>query len=215
MIKHCCARAIADDYERGALTFDVVRAKHLNTYTTTIHAINSAIIKLSKLTVAKRVFRGVAGMSLPNQFWEANAYGVKGGIDGAFMSTTTHREVAFSYAASATNGVGIVFEIAQGMVDRGADIGWLSQYPHEREILFGPLTGLEVRSTRVDGIVLVMDMAISVNLASLTIEQVRRYSLSPCRSTFPEQPLCCDARAGPSLTRLTSPTICLVCTGHW
>ena len=102
-------------------------------------------------------------------------YGVKGGIDGAFMSTTTHREVAFSYAASATNGVGIVFEIAQGMVDRGADIGWLSQYPHEREIMFGPLTGLEVRSTRVDGAVLVMEMAISVNLASLTIEQVCRF----------------------------------------
>ena len=50
--------------------------------------------------------------------------------------------------ASSSGGPGVVFSIQQGMVDRGADIGWLSQYPHEKEILFGPLTGLEVRSTR-------------------------------------------------------------------
>mgnify|MGYP002053436878 CR=1 FL=1 len=41
--------------------------------------------------------------------------------------------------------MGIVLEIRQGMVNRGADISWLSQYPHERETLFGPLTGIEVR----------------------------------------------------------------------
>ena len=33
-----------------------------------------------------------------------------------------------------------------GMIDRGADLTLVSQYPHEREILFNPLTGLEVRS---------------------------------------------------------------------
>jgi hypothetical protein len=31
--------------------------------------------------------------------------------------------------------IGIVIEVQQGMVNRGADISWLSQYPHEREIL--------------------------------------------------------------------------------
>ena len=49
-----------------------MRTRHLNTYTTTIHAINSAVVKLSKLTVATRVFRGVGGMSLPEQFWKDN-----------------------------------------------------------------------------------------------------------------------------------------------
>jgi len=29
--------------------------------------------------------------------------------------------------------VGIVLAIRQGMVNRGADISWLSQYPHEKE----------------------------------------------------------------------------------
>ena len=47
------------------------------------------------------------------------------------MSTTSHREVAMAYAAS--GGKGVVFEIQQGMVNRGADISWLSQYPHEKE----------------------------------------------------------------------------------
>ena len=31
--------------------------------------------------------------------------------------------------------LGLVFEIVQGMVDRGADVSWLSQYGHEKEIL--------------------------------------------------------------------------------
>ena len=34
------------------------------------------------------------------------------------------------------------------MIDRGADIGWLSQYPHEARSLFAPLTGLEVLDAR-------------------------------------------------------------------
>ena len=32
----------------------------------------------------------------------------------------------------------------------------LGRYPHEREILFGPLTGIEVLNTRVDGSVVVI-----------------------------------------------------------
>ena len=86
------------------------------------------------------------------------------------MSTTTDKAVAMQYAAS--GGRGIVFEIQQGMIDRGADIGWLSQYPHEAEILFAPLTGLEVASTRVHGSMLIVGVSLSVNLSSLTIEQV-------------------------------------------
>ena len=59
-----------------------------------------------------------------------------------------------------------------GMVDRGADLTWLSQYPHEEEILFAPLTGLEVQSTRVEGSVMVVEVRLSVNQSSLTIGEV-------------------------------------------
>jgi hypothetical protein len=103
-----------------------------NKYTTTLHVINSAIVKLSKLTYASAVYRGVAGGRLPAHFRVANEYGVRGGIDPAFMSTTTDRNVALTYASS-SGGPGVVFSIQQGMVDRGADISWLSQYPHEKE----------------------------------------------------------------------------------
>ena len=54
------------------------------------------------------------------------------------------------------------------------------QYPHEEEILFAPLTGLEVRLTRIEGSVLVVTVALSVNLASLTIEQVIGLVCRPC-----------------------------------
>ena len=57
------------------------------------------------------------------------------------------------------------------MVDRGADLSWLSQYPHELEVLFPPLTGLEALSTEIDGSTLLVITRLSLNMASLTLEQ--------------------------------------------
>lgn len=142
-----------------------------NKYTTTMHVINSAVVKLSKLTFASEVYRGVSGGRLPHHFRHADVYGVRGGIDPAFMSTTTDRNVALAYAGS-SGGPGVVFSIQQGMVDRGADIGWLSQYPHEKEILFAPLSGLEIRKLGVAGSVLVPEVRLSINLNAATIEEV-------------------------------------------
>jgi hypothetical protein len=53
------------------------------------------------------------------------------------MSTTTDRDVAVGYAVG-TPGIDesrtpMVFEFEQGMIDRGAELDWLSQYPHEKE----------------------------------------------------------------------------------
>jgi len=59
-----------------------------------------------------------------------------------------------------------------GMIDRGASMGWLSQYPHEQEITFAPLTGLEVVSTKVERTVLVVQVRLNINLQALTIEEV-------------------------------------------
>ena len=57
-------------------------------YTTTLHVINSAIIKLSKLTSATKLYRGVSGALLPRPFWTPNQYNVRGGVEVAFMSCT-------------------------------------------------------------------------------------------------------------------------------
>ena len=86
------------------------------------------------------------------------------------MSTTLDREVALDYAQRSATG--IVFEVQMGMIDRGAEIAWLSQYPHEAEILFAPLTGLEVQGTRAEGGVIMVDVRLATNQSALTIEQV-------------------------------------------
>ena len=96
------------------------------------------------------------------------------------MSCTRSKDVSLAYAANQQQkGPGMVLEVQMGMVDRGADLTWVSQarysprcrprdaatlrprgtspsishvaqYPHELEILFPPLTSIEVRSLRVE-----------------------------------------------------------------
>jgi hypothetical protein len=157
------------EYTHGA--YEAVEQR-INKYTTTLHAINSAIVKLSKLTKASTVYRGVHDVVLPDQFWTPNKYGVRGGIDSGFLSTTLVRKEAMENAADGKTAP-LLFEIQQGMIDRGADISFLSQYRFEEEILFNPLTGLEVRGEpRVEGKVLIVEVKLSINLTSLTIEQV-------------------------------------------
>ena len=182
MVSLCCPKATADGYAAGTISFSEAK-NSLNTYTTTLHAINSAIIKLGKLTQAKKVYRGVWGGVLPEVCRTPNEYGVRGGIEGGFMSTTTDKATAFFYARGGADGSkrdktkggtapAVVFETQMGMVDRGADVGWLSQFPQEAEILFAPLTGMEVRGSRVEDDVQVYEVTLTVNMASLTIEQV-------------------------------------------
>ena len=149
--------------------------KELNFYTTTIHVINSCIVKMGKLTKAQPVYRGMSGRIFPEQFWKPNSQGVMGGVEFAFMSTTPDRSVAEQYSQ---DGFGIIVEIQQGMIDRGAEISWLSQYPHEVEVLFAPLAGLEAREMRIDTHplngkhIIIVSMRISINLTNPTIEQV-------------------------------------------
>ena len=54
MMQLCCRKDIADQYCGDKLSFEQAKTS-LNTYTTTLHGINSSIIKLGKLTVATKV----------------------------------------------------------------------------------------------------------------------------------------------------------------
>ena len=127
------------------------------------------------------------------------------------MSTTIKRDVAISYAS--TSNIPVVFQMQMGMIDRGAELTWLSQYPHEEEILFAPLTGLEVQGTSVSDDILVVDVRVSINLQALTIEQVVskmqtshlqlitmledefKYGGAPARALAPLESLMIDAKA--------------------
>ena len=50
-------------------------------FTTTIHAINSGVIKLSRLQPACPIFRGVANMKLPQSFSIPNALNIRAGVE--------------------------------------------------------------------------------------------------------------------------------------
>jgi len=90
---------------------------------------------------------------------------MQGGLELAFMSTTTAKKEAMAYARRAPGM--ILFEIQQGFVARGASISWLSQYPDEEEILFPPLTALEVCGTKVEGAVLIVQLRPSMKAPKL------------------------------------------------
>ena len=155
------------------------------------------MLKLSKLTVAVTVYRGTGGATLPKSFFVMNEDGLRGGIEFGFTSTTPDRSVAVQYAGKAA---ATVISARMGMVDRGADISWLSQFAHEKasaallrhvppsshpipsattprktaqEVLFPPLMALEVLSSGVENRLMVVDARLSLNMMSQTLEQAR------------------------------------------
>lgn len=122
-----------------------------NTYTTTIHVIQSAIAKLGKLNGHSVAYSGTSAVYydnihafiLPSFFWEEKTeLNLRGGVICGFLSTSSDREVGEYYARG---GNGILLEIEMSAMDRGCEVHWLSQYPHEEEILLPPLTFLEVQ----------------------------------------------------------------------
>ena len=108
VIRLCCPPDTAQSYfaappKRQAELFEAALA-HANLYTTTLHAINSCVVKSGKLTRATKVYRGISGMALPRTFWHQNRFGVRGGVENGFMSTTTKRDVAMGYATTPALG---------------------------------------------------------------------------------------------------------------
>ena len=114
MIMLCCPAAVVTEYmgttsrstpflpAAGSMSFEGAQ-QSLNKYTTTLHCINSAIVKLGKLTHATKVFRGIAGMKLPQEFWTPNAFGVRGGVEHV-ERTRTHRACAVTPSSFLSNG---------------------------------------------------------------------------------------------------------------
>ena len=95
-----------------------------NMYTTSIHAINSVVVKMGRLTKVVPLYRGWTGATLPESFFVPDEVGVCGGVEYGFSSTTTERAQAVVYAEGKAS---TLLELEQGMVDRGADVSWLSQ----------------------------------------------------------------------------------------
>jgi len=122
-----------------------------NKYPTTMHVIQSTISKLGKINPNEKGYKGFHNYILPEWFWTNHLdLKAKGGVEGGFMSLTTSREVAVHYASSKKSTLGTIYEVDMSTMDRGAELSWLSQYPHEEETLLPPLTYLRVEHIRLD-----------------------------------------------------------------
>ena len=115
-----------------------------NLYTTTLHVINSCVLKLGKLARAGMVYRGLNKKAMPNNLkYKDTVSNVRGGVEFGFTSCSTEKTEALLYAKQGPESqTPILLEIQEGMVDRGADLSWLSQYPHEKE-------GMHLEATRI------------------------------------------------------------------
>ena len=150
-----------------------------NRYATTIHTLASAVIRTSRITKVppnRRVYRGLGGMALDEMWSSGDKRGVKGGVEYGFLSTTTNKDIAYEYSG-VKSGNGIVFEINVGAIDIGAELKSISQYPGENELLFGPLSNLEVVGfPRVEMFhgkpLFVIPLDININLKSQTIQEL-------------------------------------------
>jgi len=120
-----------------------------NMYTASIHCICSGLRKLCRVQEVEAgliLFRGFCNMALPEQFFDADAQGCRGGVECGLMSTSPTKEVAIGYSGVDTPGkvLPTLFEIKVGKTSVAANISWLSQFEGEKEYLFGPLTHLQV-----------------------------------------------------------------------
>jgi hypothetical protein len=115
--------------ERGVARRDAKRQLVASfSFVTTIHMVSSAIIKLSGQTpmpADRTLYRGLSGLVLPSCFFLASKQGCRSGVEGAFMSCSTNKNVALQYAGKGMRAT--IFEIAVGEIDIGADVKNLSQ----------------------------------------------------------------------------------------
>ena len=126
-----------------------------NTYATSLHLINSAILKLSRLGTLQPIYRA-AGRDSMSKLSEADHLGECGTLEFAFLHTSADRFALVEYM----KGVGavhdrpgqhsMIFEIVQDAEHRGANLSAISQYPAQREIVFPPLSCLVLQRTRVE-----------------------------------------------------------------
>lgn len=122
-----------------------------NKYSTTIHVIQSAISKLGKINPNQKGYSGVSGHLLHDRFWNNHPdLNSKGGVEGGFMSLSANRDVARFYANLVKGKLGVLLEVNMSTTDRGAELKWFAQYPHEDETLLPPLTYLHVEHIKLD-----------------------------------------------------------------
>eukprot|EP01052_Picozoa_sp_SAG31_P003081 SAG31_NODE_115_length_24128_cov_47.693912_4_plen_1815_part_00 len=164
-------------------------------FITTIHAINSGIVKLRSLQPACNVYRAVSGSQLPPPFVDGSGSGLaamlgfKVAVEPGFVAATVHKTIAVKDATGQDETIAkrnnvVLLECRMGLLSRGAFIGWLSQYPTEAEVLLPPVCALEMLQqpspqSTADGSQ-TYAMQLHASLKPLTLEQVRAVRQKQC-----------------------------------
>lgn len=137
----------------GTHPYAAIVPAHPRTERTVNVLILQGIRKLSAVSTAEEasqpLWRGVRG-ELPPSFWVPDKAGMVAAVDMAFMSTSRNRQTPIDYMS--TSGENVLWALrAQPESDSGyhsgADIGMLSQFAAEAEVLFPPCTMLTVLRT--------------------------------------------------------------------
>jgi len=121
------------------------KSKHFNqtldSWATSAALLVGGILKLRFASTPMAVYRGVKEqfIRLPESFVAPPRGAFGSGVEPAPMSTTEAKEVAQSYAG---DDVGSLFQIEFDAANLGAQLGFLSQYPKEEELVFPPGTML-------------------------------------------------------------------------
>ena len=103
-----------------------------------VQCARTCVLALQAIPRAREAtFRGATGF-LGDEF-QANGMG----MDFAFFSTSLDKGVASQFAGSTARSV--LFEVVYLRGCQGADVSLLSLYPGEKEVLFPPCTGLNLR----------------------------------------------------------------------
>ena len=97
------------------------------------------------MTPQEVLYRGVKG-SMPAEFFKPDSKGMLCAVDFGFMSTSRAVEVPLSYMNARHNVLFVLHCRSEDSMGyhHGCDISSISQFPHEKEILFPPSTLLQV-----------------------------------------------------------------------
>ena len=100
-------------------------------YTTSIHVLVSAVLKLARscrVPESRVLWRGLSGLVLDEQWFKNDWRGVRGGAELGFLSATVQRDIALEYSC-AKKHCGVLLKLDIGAIDNGARLDSLSQYP--------------------------------------------------------------------------------------
>ena len=177
----------------------------LHSWQTCISVLYNAILKLSYLSQRGTVYRGVneSKLKINEKFYKQDGDGFAGGVELAFMSTTTDKNVAIEYARRGSTIDCTIFEITLDMASRGAAVKEFSQYPYENEILYTPFTCITCEKKEERDGVRYLYVRASVSTARPDVKQILKVTdklvaAVPQQGTVPIATVSASATATPS-----------------